>query len=175
MRREVDAQSSNVASILSRRMIGEVPALKFFDEDEPIHADQAVPDPILIAAAASRARSFNNEVADGISSYGARRSTKLHTRTLGDLMVSSSRGGGALGLSPHRRVTPRGVCYTLDKSGCRRIKMQSGAVARTKSGAIKAHGPHKNTEEITVERATGKSLRRKYVSTESKFELSVVC
>ncbi|EGZ15885.1 hypothetical protein PHYSODRAFT_437587, partial [Phytophthora sojae] len=107
VRREVDAQSSNVASILSRRMIGEVPALKFFDEDEPIHADQA-----------------------------------LHTRTLGDLMVSSSRGGGALGLSPHRRVTPRGVCYTLDKSGCRRIKMQS---------------------EITVERATGKSLRRKMI------------
>ncbi|KAG3228216.1 hypothetical protein PC129_g1240 [Phytophthora cactorum] len=32
LRRELDAQSSNVASILSRRMIGEVPALKFFDE-----------------------------------------------------------------------------------------------------------------------------------------------
>ncbi|KAG6597862.1 uncharacterized protein IUM83_07764 [Phytophthora cinnamomi] len=54
LRREVEAQSSNVASILSRRMIGEVPALKFFDEDEAIPADQNVPDPILIAAAAAR-------------------------------------------------------------------------------------------------------------------------
>ncbi|KAE8994964.1 hypothetical protein PR003_g21379 [Phytophthora rubi] len=163
--REVDAQSSNVASILSRRKIGEVPALKFFDEDESTAADQAVPDPILIAAAAARARPVHSEITDGISSSGARHSTKLHARTLGDLMVSPSLGGGGLGggLSPHRRVTPRGVCYTLDESGCRRIKMQSGALARTRGGALKTHGAHKMAEEITVEKATSKSLRRKMI------------
>ncbi|GMF38351.1 unnamed protein product [Phytophthora fragariaefolia] len=162
MRREIDAQSSNMASILSRRVIGEVPALKFFDEDEPILGEQTVPDPILIAVAAARARSLQDSHDGKTSSSGPIQLTKLHARTLGDLMVPSSIGGGSLGTSPHRRLTPRGVCYTLDESGCRRIKMQSGAPARTRTGAHKTQGSHKKSEDITVERATSKILRRKY-------------
>ncbi|GMF27911.1 unnamed protein product [Phytophthora lilii] len=147
LRRELDAQSSNVASILSRRMIGEVPALKFFDEGEPIQIDQNAPDPMLIAAAAARARSFaKEENEDELSSPGVRKPTKPYPRTIGDLMVSS-----VPGTSPHRRATPRGVCYTLDASGCRRIKMQSGALTRAnRYGGRTSHDHHKKKEEITL-------------------------
>ncbi|EEY57821.1 uncharacterized protein PITG_00404 [Phytophthora infestans T30-4] len=112
LRRELDAQSSNVASILSRRMIGEVPALKFFDEIEPLAVEQKSSSPTS------------------------------PVRTIGDMMASLSLKDGGLRSSPVRRATPRGVCYTLDASGCRRIKMQS---------------------EMTIERATSKSLRRKMI------------
>eukprot|EP00644_Phytophthora_capsici_P010438 jgi/Phyca11/67630/gw1.30.359.1 len=112
LRRELDAQSSNVASILSRRVIGEVPALKFFDEGESLTADQNSDPP------------------------------KPPTQTISEIIMASSACKGSRAL-PYRRSTPRGVCYTLDNSGCRRIKMEK--------------------ETITVERATSKSLRRKMI------------
>ncbi|POM75029.1 Hypothetical protein PHPALM_7917, partial [Phytophthora palmivora] len=106
LRRELDAQSSNVASILSRRVIGEVPALKFFDEGDH-------------------------------SPCSANISTKPPSQTIGDLMTSLSFRGESR-RSPIRRAAPRGVCYTLDGSGCRRIKMQSGAaVQRNRSATSK--------------------------------------
>ncbi|KAF1794261.1 hypothetical protein GQ600_4697 [Phytophthora cactorum] len=124
LRRELDAQSSNVASILSRRMIGEVPALKFFDEGETLALDQSPQEPVMFVPTVTRARSSDTED-EGDSSSGAMISPTSQARTIGDMMASSFKNGGVR--SPLRRATPRGVCYTLDASGCRRIKMQSGA------------------------------------------------
>ncbi|DBA04070.1 TPA: hypothetical protein N0F65_009417 [Lagenidium giganteum] len=110
-RKEINAQSSNVVGILSRRMIREVPALKFFDEEQ---------------------------------------------------------GDGALSPNPQvnkSRATPRGVCYTVDVFGCRRIKMQSSTSGGNGRANDRLHKKKKKkkSEEITVEKAMGKSLRRKMV------------
>lgn len=58
------------------------------------------------------------------------------------------------------RSTPRGVCYTLDANGCRCIKMESGALQNSRMGQRERH---KKKEEVTIEKAMGKTLRRKYV------------
>lgn len=161
VRREIDAQSSNVARILSRRMIGEVPALKFFDEGEPLTFDQHTSEPALVSPAVMRARPFETQDEGDPSSPI---SSKPQTRTIGDLMTpSSSLKGGALRTSPTRRATPRGVCYTLDTSGCRRIKMQSDAPVRISRAGAHTSQNHKKSEVVTVEKATSKTLRRKYV------------
>ncbi|KAL4115984.1 hypothetical protein PRIC2_012986 [Phytophthora ramorum] len=163
LRREVEAQSSNVASILSRRMISEVPALKFFDEGEPTIGEQKVVDSIPASAIAIREMPFS-ETGDETSGMMKLKSSKTQHRTLGDLMVSSSFKTGGLRTSPLRRTTPRGVCYTLDASGCRRIKMQSDVSVRSnRAGVHASQNQHKRTDEITVERATSKSLRRKMI------------
>ncbi|ETL94664.1 hypothetical protein L917_07412 [Phytophthora nicotianae] len=159
LRRELDAQSSNVASILSRRMIGEVPALKFFDEGEPPPVDQNPHEPNSFAAPVSRARSSDTDDEEDSSSPGA---IKPQARTVGDMMASSSLKDGGL-RSPLRRATPRGVCYTLDSSGCRRIKMQSGAPIQMMKTGKHTSQNRKKSEEITMERATSKSLRRKMI------------
>lgn len=128
------AQSSNVVGILSRRVIREVPALKFFDEE---------------SHAASNTKPRRNEtVAQGGSSNAA---TKPFN--------------SAAGASPMPRVTPKGVCYTLDAQGCRCIKMQSGALqsAKTGSGNNGRVDGSKKPEEITMEKAMARSLHRKCV------------
>ncbi|KAG7393955.1 hypothetical protein PHYPSEUDO_000132 [Phytophthora pseudosyringae] len=160
LRRELDAQSSNVASILSRRMIGEVPALKFFDESESLAVDQSPHKPVMFPATVTRARLFETEdVGDTVGIN----SSKPPAQSIGDLMVSTSLRGGGLRTSPLRRATPRGVCYTLDDSGCRRIKMHSGAPIRMNRAGTHSSQSHTKGEEITIERATSKSLRRKMI------------
>jgi len=137
-----------------------VPALKFFDEGEAPAVDHA-PEAVLLPAAAPRVRSIDDEDGDEALSPGA---FKPLPRTLGDLMAFSSvKGSSGLGTSPLRRATPRGVCYTLDSTGCRRIKMQSGAAVLTSRAGTQPSDHRKMGEEITVERAMSKSLRRKYV------------
>lgn len=103
---------SNVVGILSRRMIREVPALKFFDEDGIEHNDPLSP-----------------------------------------LLFQPSSGPA------QDRARPRGVCYTLDASGCRKIKMQSstGAPSRTR-----IHHRRETHNEVTWEKAMQRNLRRKY-------------
>ncbi|KAG3033130.1 hypothetical protein PC120_g2104 [Phytophthora cactorum] len=160
LRRELDAQSSNVASILSRRMIGEVPALKFFDEGETLALDQSPQEPVMFVPTVTRARSSDTED-EGDSSSGAMISPTSQARTIGDMMASSFKNGGVR--SPLRRATPRGVCYTLDASGCRRIKMQSGAPIQLNRAGKHTSQNHKRSEEITIERATSKILRRKMI------------
>ncbi|KAG1710954.1 hypothetical protein DVH05_013674 [Phytophthora capsici] len=154
LRRELDAQSSNVASILSRRVIGEVPALKFFDEGESLTADQSSYEPVILPT---------DQAASEIDGNGDSDPPKPPTQTISEIIMASSACKGSRAL-PYRRSTPRGVCYTLDNSGCRRIKMESGTPIQTSRGAG-AHlsQNHKRKETITVERATSKSLRRKMI------------
>ncbi|KAK1945031.1 hypothetical protein P3T76_003564 [Phytophthora citrophthora] len=157
LRRELAAQSSNVASILSRRVIGEVPALKFFDEGEILAVDQSSYEPVVLPTALTQAK------VSEIDENGDPGPPKPPTQTIGDLMVSSSACNG-LRVSPQRRSTPRGVCYTLDNSGCRRIKMESGTPIQTSRGAgAQASQNHRRNETVTIERATSKSLRRKMI------------
>ncbi|KAL3671608.1 hypothetical protein V7S43_003522 [Phytophthora oleae] len=156
LRRELDAQSSNVASILSRRVIGEVPALKFFDEGEPLTVDQSSYEPVLLPTALTQVELPETD------NNGDPGPPKPPTRTIGELMVSSSTCNG-LRTSPLLRATPRGVCYTLDDSGCRRIKMESGAPIQTSRAGTHASQSRKRSEATTVERATNKSIRRKMI------------
>ncbi|KAF4033345.1 hypothetical protein GN244_ATG14680 [Phytophthora infestans] len=159
LRRELDAQSSNVASILSRRMIGEVPALKFFDEIEPLAVEQSPREPFSLPSTATVVRGRLSDTEDEEESS----SPTSPVRTIGDMMASLSLKDGGLRSSPVRRATPRGVCYTLDASGCRRIKMQSGTALQMNKTVKHTSQNHQKSEEMTIERATSKSLRRKMI------------
>lgn len=87
----------------------------------------------------------------------------------GTFASTSAPGGGGGGqptialssVPPVHHNTPRGVCYTLDTNGCRCIKMESGAL-RTSLMASRDRRSRKS-EEITIEKAMAKTLRRKCV------------
>lgn len=128
LRKDNGIQSAHVVGILSRRMIREVPALKFFDVEPETST-------VLAAGGATIA-------AKALIANGADRSTSAAT---------------AAALS---RATPRGVCYTLNANGCRCIKMESGALQNSRTGQRERQ---KAKEEITIEKAMSKTLRRKYV------------
>lgn len=119
LRKDNGIQSAHVVGILSRRMIREVPALKFFDvePETPLH---------------------------GSGSARGEHSTAASTAAA-------------------NRNTPRGVCYTLDANGCRCIKMESGALRASRMN--QRDHRHRKSEEITIEKAMGKTLRRKCVVT----------
>lgn len=121
LRKDNGIESAHIVGILSRRMIREVPALKFFDvEPEPT------------------------------------------TNSLPAAVGVGGRPPAVAVLSPTAdRNTPRGVCYTLDANGCRCIKMESGALRASRTNSR----DHRNrkSEEITIEKAMAKTLRRKFV------------
>ncbi|GLD93930.1 hypothetical protein PINS_up002535 [Pythium insidiosum] len=130
-RKDLTAQSSNVVGILSRRMVREVPALKFFDDDDAV----ALPVPPSVVGA---------------------------KRTVATTVASTA----AAAANAADRARPRGVCYTLDANGCRKIKMQSSALqpSRQAGDTNRARSRHANgpsSDEITIEKAMGRSIRRK--------------
>ncbi|RLN89088.1 hypothetical protein BBJ28_00014665 [Nothophytophthora sp. Chile5] len=157
MRREIDAQSSNVVSILSRRMIGEVPALKFFDEGESHDADHHPTGP-WPTPSSPLATAKKSEAAVDVAGR-----VKPLPPTLGELMVASSLDISGGRTPSSRQATPKGVCYTLDAAGCRAIKMQAGTTLRQgeAGNALNRQSRLEQSEGLTVERATSKSLRRR--------------
>jgi hypothetical protein len=146
LQRELDAQSSNVVSILSRRMIREVPALKFFDDPDKGDTNSAASSP------KGKARG---------PTVGPLEAAKPNETSALAAVIAKTRA--------QQRVSepPRGVCYTLDESGCRRIKMQFGATrggagSSSASSGAAASLPAEKLEGISMEAAMTKSLRRKY-------------
>ncbi|KAJ0392449.1 hypothetical protein P43SY_009590 [Pythium insidiosum] len=129
-RKDLTAQSSNVVGILSRRMVRDVPALKFFD-DERDHTAPPVP-PVATGSA----------------------------RTAAALVTAASAAAAAAD-----RARPRGVCYTLDANGCRKIKMQSSATQPSRqsgdASGSRSRRSHGASDEATIEKAMGRSIRRK--------------
>ncbi|KAJ0393175.1 hypothetical protein ATCC90586_009848 [Pythium insidiosum] len=131
-RKDLTAQSSNVVGILSRRMVRDVPALKFFD-DERDHTAPPVP-PVATGSA----------------------------RTAAALVTAASAAAAAAAAD---RARPRGVCYTLDANGCRKIKMQSSATQPSRqsgdASGSRSRRSHGASDEVTIEKAMGRSIRRK--------------
>lgn len=173
LQRELDAQSSNVVSILSRRMIREVPALKFFDDE----ADVALLVPSGARPDAGKDRRRSVVQAKLLPSPPVRNDGNVNV-TL-ETPASPGNQGPQLPVKPARPerggravARPRGVCYTLDEYGCRRIKMQSGvprAIGSISSASVSSSASTSNQhlneklEGLTMEEAMRKSLRRKYV------------
>ncbi|RLN58606.1 hypothetical protein BBJ28_00009110 [Nothophytophthora sp. Chile5] len=157
MRREIDAQSSNVVSILSRRMIGEVPALKFFDEGESHDADHHPTGPWTTPSSPLATAKKSEAAVDAAGRV------KPLPPTLGELMAASSLDSSGGRTPSSRQATPKGVCYTMDAAGCRAIKMQAGTTLRQGEAgkALNRQSRFKQSEGLTVERATSKSLQRR--------------
>ncbi|TYZ66654.1 hypothetical protein PybrP1_007472 [[Pythium] brassicae (nom. inval.)] len=134
LRKDSGVQSAHVVGILSRRMIREVPALQFFDvEPNELTSTTAV---ATSASGAAAAAPGGGRPAPALSPTAAAATTAS-------------------------RRTPRGVCYTLDANGCRCIKMESGALRTSLMNSRDRRG--RKSEEITIEKAMAKTLRRKMV------------
>lgn len=125
LRKDLTAQQSSVVGIISRRLIREIPALKFFDEE--------------------------SETQQVTTSTG----------TMGNVSKA-----GLAAANPPERAKPRGVCYTLDAFGCRKIKMQSSTTITEPPRQSTNNTSHKHqqtgNEELTLEKAMRRSLHRKY-------------
>ncbi|TMW56451.1 hypothetical protein Poli38472_006461 [Pythium oligandrum] len=144
-RRDLSAHSSNVVGIVSRRLIREVPALKFFDDETEIN-------PVTVAPTTTNRASVlvpNKRTSTTVPAPPPQRP------------LSPSALVPVMGTTPQaERARPRGVCYTLDAFGCRKIKMRSSTSTPSRR-ENKSSDHNGKSEELTLEKAMRRSLHRK--------------
>jgi hypothetical protein len=142
-RKEATSYPVNAIGLPNRRIIREVPALKFFDEqDESLPPSNAALPPSKIPNP-----SVSPPQLDGITPLMSEGTKSADRHTPSSII---------LGIPERVASPPRGVCYRMDEAGFRKIKMHSTTLRLNRNNKEET-----KKETITIEKAMGKNIYRK--------------